>query len=265
MDYLFDGWNKIEKFLVNKHIFLFLDYDGTLTPIAETPKKAVISREAKGLLNKLSKNSHCTVAIISGRSLGDIKTVVGLKNIIYVGNHGLEIEGPKIKFESEIMPRLKAVIRHIYNDLVINLSGIKGVLIEDKRLTISVHYRLMDKKNMPFLRSVLAKVTEPYLVRNKVKINLGKKVYEIRPPTIWDKGKIVLWLLARQQFVSEDKNVLPIYFGDDMTDEDAFRALKRKGLTIIVGEQKSSSAEYYLKDAEEVTRFLHFILELENK
>lgn len=265
MRYLFGHWETIKNEFDKKIIFLFLDYDGTLTPIAETPDKAVISKETKKLLQKLSKSSNCAVGIISGRSLEDIKNTVGIKDIIYAGNHGLEIEGPKIKFESQVSPRLKSVIRNIAEELLKRLSSIKGVLIEDKGLTLSIHYRLVDKKDMPCFERILSEVTNPYTVRDKIKVNSGKKVYEIKPPVQWDKGKVVLWLLSRQQFVSGKNKVLPVYIGDDVTDEDAFKILKRKGLTIFVGEPENSAADYYLKDAEEVTRFLHLILNLKDK
>jgi len=262
MEYLLSHLEKLKNRLSDKFILLFLDYDGTLTPIAETPNKAVISREAKDLLNKLSKKSHCSVAIISGRSLNDIKGLVGLKDIIYVGNHGLEIEGPKIKFESHVMPRLKAIIRHIYEDAVSKLSKIKGVLIEDKRLAISVHYRLVDKKDIQEFLSIFNEITDSYIVRSKIKVDSGKKVYEIKPPGMWDKGEVVLWLLVRQQFLSGKNKIFPVYIGDDVTDENAFKVLKNKGLTIFVGEKASSEAQYYLKTTEEVTEFLKLIRDL---
>ena len=256
MNYLFAQWDKLKDKLNNKVILLFLDYDGTLTPITETPDKAVISQNIKDLLAKLSTSHHCRVAIISGRSLSDIKALVGLKDIIYAGNHGLEIEGQKIRFESQVSPRLKSVIRHIHEDAVSKFSKIKGVLIENKGLTISVHYRLADEKDMQEILSIFKEITDPYIVRGKIKINAGKKVYEIKPPVMWDKGKVVLWLLARQQFLLGKNKILPVYIGDDVTDEDAFKALKKKGLTIFVGEHGNLEAQYYLKTTEEVTEFL---------
>lgn len=262
---IFYYWDELEKKLSNKYIMLFLDYDGTLTPIVETPDKAVISQNTKDLLVKLSASHHCKVAIISGRSLRDIRALVGLKDIIYAGNHGLEIEGPKIKFESQVSPRLKSIIRHIYEDAVSKLSKIKGVLIEYKRLTISVHYRLVDKKDNQEFLGIFNEITDPYIARGKIKINSGKKVYEIKPPVMWDKGKVVLWLLARQQFLLERNKILPIYIGDDVTDEDAFEALKNKGLTVFVGRPKKSNAQYYLKDPTEVIEFLKEILAVKER
>jgi len=265
MEYLFSHRDKLKNRLSDKFILLFLDYDGTLTPIVETPDKAVIPQNTKDLLEELSTSPSCRVAIISGRSLSDIKNLVGLKDIIYAGNHGLEIEGPKIKFESQVSPRLKSIIRRIYEDAVSKFSKIKGVLIEDKGLTISVHYRLVDKKDIQEFLNIFTEITDLYIVRGKIKIDSGKKVHEIKPPVMWDKGKVVLWLLARQQFLLGENKILPIYIGDDVTDEDAFKVLKKQGLTIFVGEPASSAAQYYLKTTEEVTEFLRLISDLKRK
>jgi len=263
MKYLFSQFSKIKELLSNKFILLLLDYDGTLTPIVETPSKAIIHKDTKGLLQKLSRSPYCKIGIISGRKLEDIKNIVGVDGIIYAGNHGLEIQGPKIKFESQVSPRLKSIIRNIAMDMQKRLLGIKGVLIEDKGLTLSIHYRLVSKKDMLAFDKIISEVINPYIVCDKIKVNSGKKVYEIKPPVKWDKGKIVLWLLARQQFISGVKDVLPIYIGDDITDEDAFKVLKRKGLTVFVGRPGNSKADYYLKNAEEVIKFLRSILNLQ--
>lgn len=263
MEYLFDQWDQAKRKLASKPIFLFFDYDGTLTPIAKTPQRAVISEKVKELLKKLSRKPNLALAIISGRELKDIKNIVGLKDIIYAGNHGLEIEGPKIKFESQVSPRLKLVIRNIYENMVRSFSRIKGVLVEDKGLAVSVHYRLMDVKDMQEFLSIFSEITKPFTAGNKIKINEGKKVYEIKPMVAWDKGKTVLWLLARQQFLAEEDEVFPVYFGDDLADEDVFRVLKNKGLTIFVGKPRASKALYYVKSITEVTQFMKQVLELE--
>lgn len=262
MVYLFDQWEQVKRRLGNKYLLLFFDYDGTLTPIAQTPQQALIPQRVKELLKKLSQRHNYTLAVISGRALADIKRMVGLKDIIYVGNHGLEIEGPKIKFASLVPPGSRSAIREIYEKMAGNLSKIRGVLIEDKGLAISVHYRQVDAKDIPEFLSIFSETSGPFTMRNKVKISEGKKVYEIRPPLARDKGKTVLWILARQQFSAGEDKVFPVYFGDDITDESGFRALKNKGLTIFVGEPKASAAAYYVRNAEEVSRFMKQVLEL---
>lgn len=262
MDHLFTCWEKLKDELRDEFIFICLDYDGTLTPIADTPDKAALSDQAKSALMKLINNSGCRLSIISGRSLQDIKMRVGLENVIYAGNHGLEIEGPSTKLEGTIPERLRAVIRHIYKELQDRLIGIRGVIVEDKTITLSIHYRMAKSDDALTVKKIVNEITKPYLGKNKMKVTAGKKVLEIKPDIEWDKGKVVLWLLARQQFKLDDKKILPIYIGDDVTDEDAFKVLRSKGLTIFVGESGISQAEYYLKDTKEVIEFISRLTEL---
>ena len=154
MKYLFSHWDKLKKKLVGKQIFLFLDYDGTLTPIVSTPEKAVIPRRAKKLLKLLSTNPKCKLAIVSGRSLRDVKQMVGVRGVIYAGNHGWETTGPGINFENPISPRAKALIREVKNKLKRKLPLVKGMLLEDKGFTLSLHYRLVNKKDLPLLKTI---------------------------------------------------------------------------------------------------------------
>ena len=262
MKHLFFYLSRFKKILENKAVSLFLDYDGTLTPIAKTPDKAVIPQKTKAILKHLSKNRHCSVAIISGRALKDVKNKVGLKDIVYAGNHGLEIEGPGIRFKIPVSLRYKTALKRIKVILKKRLSKIKGIIVEDKGLTLSVHYRLMDKKDERRLKAIFHEALNFYIAGNKVKIKSGKKVLEIRPPLEWDKGEIVLWLIARRKNFLHKKNSIFIYIGDDITDEDAFMALKDVGMTVFVGNSRNSSAKYYLRDTGEVNKFLGQILKI---
>ncbi len=259
MRYIFHDLEKIKRSLEGKYIFLFLDCDGTLAPIVNTPDKVIISPETKKLLGSLSQKKNCRIAIISGRTLADIKKRFGLKNIIYSGNHGFQIEGPKIKHELAVPLGYKKALRRIKTRLKEKLSGIKGVFVEDKKLSLALHFRLADKGQLPFIKTVFHESIILYLLKNKIKVSPGKKILEVRPPLRWDKGKIVLWLLGRQIFALKKENVLPVYIGDDVTDEDAFKALKNKGLTVFVGKPGNSKADYYLKSTEEVIKFLRLI------
>jgi len=263
MTHLLADKNRLLKKFKNKFIYLFLDYDGTLAPIVDTPEKAVLSNDAKGALRRLSGMPDCKIAIVSGRALSDIKDRIGLKNIVYVGNHGFEIEGPKLKFKSPVPPRYRNILEQIRNKLVKELSAIKGVFIEDKGFSLSVHYRQVDKKYISKVKNIVYGAILLYEVRENAKVKDGKMVVEIRPPIEWGKGKVVLWLLARQKFELSGKKqkILPVYIGDDTTDEDAFKALKDKGLAIFVGHPKKSEDTYYLNDTNEVGEFLHIVLE----
>lgn len=263
MKYFFDSEKKFIERIQNSRILLLLDYDGTLTPIAESPDKAVLSKEARALLEGVSKCPGCQVAILSGRALSDVKKLVALKGIIYIGNHGLEIEGPEIRFESLASPRIKAVLEQIEKELYEQTKFIPGILVEDKGLTLSVHYRLVEgKKNEQLIKSIVHKITKPYIVRKEIKTGEGKKVIEIKPPVEWDKGKAALWLLGREQFASGQGKVFPICIGDDMTDEDAFMALKSKGLTVLSGRPRPSYAQYYVNDSQDVLKFLKWVWDI---
>lgn len=267
MEHLFNKWDELREDFIDRHIYLFIDYDGTLTPIVEHPDKAVISEDMRHILRDLKTLPGCSVGIISGRSLKDIKRMVGLEGIIYVGNHGLEIEGPKIKFESQISSRLLSIIRNLKEELTYKLSKIKGIFVEDKNVTLSIHYRLATRSGYLLAKKIIEEVIQPFLARNKIKVSYGKKVIEIKPPVAWNKGRAVAWLLARQSFILGDHPIMPVYLGDDVTDEDAFAAIKKylpagrqEGLTIYIGKPKDSQAKYYLRDTQEVSDFLKKIL-----
>jgi len=264
MYYLFRGRDSLENRLRNKFLFIFLDYDGTLAPITKAPNKASISWATKSLLRKLSQNPQCKLAIISGRALRDVKKRAGLKNIIYIGNHGLEIDSPQLKFSSPVSLIYKQALKRIKEELNKKTSSIKGVLVEDKGLSLSLHFRLVHANKRALVKAIFHEVVLSDKIKGIIKIKPGKMVLEVRPMVNWDKGKVAVWLLARQQFASAGKQVLPVYIGDDLTDEDAFRALKNKGITILVGQAKASHAQYYLKDINEVVEFLRIISKLRN-
>jgi trehalose 6-phosphate phosphatase len=259
MRYLFSVLDKIEAALANSPVFLFLDYDGTVTPIRKKPALGRISNRTKKLLAELSKLPFCKLAIISGRTLKDVRKMVGLKGVIYSGNHGLEMQGPAIKFRSPVSKKHKNIIRRLRRRLAANLRHIKGVLIEDKGLSLSVHYRLVSAKDRPLVKAVFGQITLPYARRNQIYIKPGKMVLEAFPPVEWNKGKAVQWLLRN---AGAGKSTIPVYIGDDVADEDAFRFLKKRGLSIYVGKPGTSCARYYVKNTDEVCEFLSFIAKL---
>ena len=260
MKYLFSVLNELKERLKGKLVFLMLDYDGTLAPIARTPQEAAVPERVKNVLKKLSEDPGYKIAVISGRSLDDLKKRLALKNIIYAGNHGLELWGPKIKFTNTVSDSYRGLLKRIKNELSKKLSQIKGALLEDKGLTLSLHYRLVKDKEAPLVKNIFYNVIASCGAENKVKIGTGKMVLEVRPRSEWDKGKISLWLLYRQKFAVRNKGVFPVFIGDDVTDEDAFVALRRKGATVLVGENKNSCAQYYLKGPQDVLNFLEYLL-----
>lgn len=261
MKYVFSSRDALRGFLKRQSLFIFLDYDGTLTPIVKTPERAVLAERTKKILRALAALKNVRVAVISGRMLGDLKKRVGLHGITYVGNHGLEGGGGGVNFKKRSAERYKKTLRRICSQLEVDVGYISGVIIEDKGLTLSVHYRLVRNTDLKYFHSALRNVITPYRQQKTVVVRGGKKVYEVRPAFCWDKGMAVLWLLSRYRkgMGCQDSSVL--YIGDDTTDEDAFLALKTKGLTVFVGKPGKSFARYFVRNTQEVIRLLRMIIE----
>ncbi|MBU1006196.1 MAG: trehalose-phosphatase [Candidatus Omnitrophica bacterium] len=253
MKYLFKDWGRFYSNIKRAPgVFLFLDYDGTLTPIVSRPEDARLPNAVKTLIKQLQKDHRFNIAIISGRSLKDIKKMVSIREIIYAGNHGLEISGAggKADMFKAGGASTKYLFKKIKTSLEKQLSRVKGAWVEDKGCTLSVHFRLVEGKKKPLVKKLFRKTITPYILAKRVKVSSGKMVLEVRPGVEWDKGKAVLRILGRRK-------VLPVYIGDDVTDMDAFRAIKGRGISIFVGSPKPGiKADYFLKNPKEVKHLL---------
>ena len=251
MKHLFKDWRNIrERIQQAPNLFLFLDYDGTLVPITSRPERALCPSEVKTLLGKLRESPKVMLAIVSGRSLEDIRARVGVPGITYVGNHGLDLQnslGKQIRMRSA---RRQKELCKIGRDLKISLGEIPGILFEDKGSLLAVHYRNVAQENFGRIQKVLGEIEKKS--QDRWKIAEGKKVFEIQPKVNFNKGKAV-----KKLFKNAPRGTLPIYLGDDRTDEDAFRALQGRGINIFVGSVGfPSAADYYLKSPREVGQFL---------
>ena len=258
MKHLLEDWANISQRIQEaQNLFLFLDYDGTLTPIVSTPDLALCPSEVKATLVKLRDLPKVSLAIISGRSLEDIREKVGVPGIIYVGNHGLEIENPAGMHKKKLSANRQREYNNIVQTLKESLKEIPGILFEDKGPILTVHFRNAPPEYFPGITQVLEETLEKW--KDRWNIAYGKMVFEIRPKVDFNKGKAVQEILRR----SATPGILPIYLGDDQTDEDAFRILKGKGITVFVGDSRLTlGADYYLKDSSEVLEFLRRSLEI---
>jgi trehalose 6-phosphate phosphatase len=260
LEHLLSVWHSILYQLKNaKNIILLTDYDGTLTPITTKPELASLPAGTKLLLKSLASQHNIRVGVISGRALADIKRMVDIKGIIYAGNHGLEIEGPGINFINPLAQEMVPILHVIQYLLKQTVGKVKGILLEDKGLTIAVHYRLAEDIEEHEVKSTLDHVVGGAQIMGKVKITNGKKVYEIRPEIEWDKGKAIRLLMKKYGKGGRNSGLMPIYLGDDLTDEDGFKFIEKygKGISIFVGESnQNTSARYYLKSPFEVEVFL---------
>lgn len=229
---------------------VFLDYDGTLTPIVSQPEDAWLSDSMRQTLRELAARAP-VVAILSGRDLDDVRRRVNIDSIVYAGSHGFDIAGPRglrRQMATEFLPTLDLAEKELHAAL----DGISGARVERKRFSIAAHYRNVNENDLAKIEQAVGEVATRH--RKLRRIN-GKKVYELLPDVAWDKGKAVLWLL--ETLGLERGNIRSIYIGDDRTDEDAFRALEQRGIGILVSEQSQpTAARYSLRDPAEVERFL---------
>lgn len=239
--------------LDGKRAAIFLDYDGTLTPIVADPRDARLDDAIRATIEDLAR--RCTVAIVSGRERTDVARMVGLDNLIYVGSHGFDIAGPDgLHKEHERAPELVPVLDRAEQRVRTDLADVAGALVERKRFAIAAHYRSVAPQDAARVeRAVDAAVAEaPQLLRKTG----GKMLFELRPNVDWDKGRAVGWLLAHLGLDRPD--IVPLYIGDDETDEDAFAVMHRYGgLGILVSpDAQRTSADYRLDDPAAVGRFL---------
>uniref|UniRef100_A0A3Q7FG61 Trehalose 6-phosphate phosphatase n=1 Tax=Solanum lycopersicum TaxID=4081 RepID=A0A3Q7FG61_SOLLC len=278
-----------------KWVVVFLDYDGTLSPIVNDPERAFMSDMMRSAVRDVAK--LYPTAIISGRSRQKVYGFVKLDDVFYAGSHGMDIMGPAIqascydgKYQSKALdqkPKIHSIpysystylcvrdyilqgneltvfqpaqdflpsIEKMLNELEETTSEINGALVEDNRFCISVHYRHVLQEDLGLLekkvQTLVAKYPGFHLTR-------GKKVIEIRPSIKWNKGDALVYLLETLGFTNSS-DVLPIYIGDDKTDEDAFKVLnsREQGCPIIVSSNpRDTMASYSLRDPSEVLSFL---------
>ncbi len=234
--------------LAASHPLLFLDYDGTLTPIIDDPAKAFLPQRARDTLAELGRLT--TVTIVSGRDLDLLRRMVDLDHLWYAGSHGFEIAGPVGSDITHLTgAEFAADLDAAEQDLNRLLPDFPGHLLERKRMTIAVHYRNMAQAQAMRLQERVDEVIQGYPTLH---IGHGKMVMEVRPAIEWNKGEAVAWILS--QLHASGSGALPIYIGDDLTDEDAFRTLAGRGLGIAVrhGETRATAADYAVDDTDAV-------------
>jgi trehalose 6-phosphate phosphatase len=231
---------------------VFLDYDGTLTPIASHPEDAWLSESMRETLRSLA--ARLPVAILSGRDLDDVRGRVLVDGIVYAGSHGFDIAGAgglRRELGTAYLPVLDAAEMELREAL----DEIPGSQLERKHFSVAAHYRNVNENDAFRVTQAVDTVAAGHHELRRIN---GKKVYELLPDIDWDKGKAVLWLLETLKL--ERGKVLPIYIGDDRTDEDAFSALEKRGVAILVSEQPQvTAASYWLHNPEEVEEFLQKI------
>ena len=252
-----DG-DQLAQDLAGRRPAVFLDYDGTLTPIVDRPEDALISERMREAVRGLAR--RCPVCVVSGRDRQVVQELMGVDDLIVAGSHGFDIwspEGGEIRREEG--EDFRGLLEDVEVRLRDELGPVEGALVEPKKSSVAAHYRLVSEGE----RARVGQVVEEILAAHpdELKVTPGKMVYEVQPNIDWDKGKAVLYLLDALGLDRDD--VVPMYLGDDITDEHAFEALSGKGIGVFVGRAddpetagRTTSADYALRTFEEVERFM---------
>ncbi|WP_205876595.1 trehalose-phosphatase [Mycobacterium camsae] len=213
--------------LAGKAPAVFFDFDGTLSDIVNDPDAARPVAGASEALQELA--AQCPVAILSGRDLADVSKRVGLPGIWYAGSHGFELTAPDgAHHQNEEAAAAIPVLEQAAAQLRAQLGAIPGVVVEHKRFGVAVHYRNAARDRVGEVAAAVRTAGQ----RESLRVTTGREVIELRPNLDWDKGKTLRWVM--EHLGSQAGPRLPIYLGDDITDEDAFDAVRADGIPILV-------------------------------
>ncbi len=242
-------WTELSGRLASaQRLLVACDFDGTLTRLVDRPELAELPGPVREVLVRLGSQCGVRVALVSGRALADLRQRAEVPGAIYAGNHGLEMAGAGLDRAHGQASALREDLGRAMADLSRQLAAVPGILLEDKGLTGSIHYRLVPAAEHNFVRET---VRQRIGTENSLVVRPGKFVWEVRPRVTWDKGSAVRHMIARLGVPA----AAVVYLGDDVTDEDAFRVLG-SGLTFIVHQQGDTAAKYRIDDPPDVLRFL---------
>lgn len=228
-------------------LLLMLDFDGVLAPIVTDPRAARMSRRTRTLLIACAR--HHQVAVISGRALSDLRSRVGLPGLWYAGNHGAEWRMGKMRGREKHARTVDLELREALRAFIALARRYPRVIVEDKGLTSSVHFRNLSSSRVSQFKKDVQRIAKKF--ERSLDTEEGNEyVFNIRPRKSRTKGDAVR--LAR---TCAPSRAVAIYIGDDTTDEDGFRALPL-GITIRVGKRRGSAARLFVKSRAEVDTFL---------
>jgi trehalose 6-phosphate phosphatase len=251
----------LAKRIAGKRLAVFLDYDGTLTPIVDRPEDAIISDGMREAVRALAR--RYPVCVISGRDRPVVQELMGIDDLIVAGSHGFDIwtpEGGAVDYQAAT--GFGGLLELVQTRLSQHVGTIAGTHIEVKKASVAVHYRLVWEQDRHRVQEVVEALVAEH--SHELRVMPGKMVYEIQPNVDWDKGKAVLHLLDALGLDGDD--VMPLYLGDDITDEDAFAALAGRGIGIFVGSAEDPEvagrrtvASYVLASTRDVEKFLEVL------
>lgn len=241
---------------------ILLDFDGTLAEFQLDPSAVTLPPSRQILLQTLAKRADLSSGIVSGRRIADLRErVPAAPSLFFAGLHGLEIEGPGLRFAHNAVALAAPGIRLLAKDLRRAVKPLPGVFVEDKTYSIVLHVRGASTADRLHATTRFNALAEPLLAEGTVRLQPGHHVLELLPNVDWAKGDAVRAIMRHVEAETKE-TVWPVYIGDDETDEDAFEEIGTNGLTIAVG-KRAASAAFQVEDPVAVECFLKAILATE--
>jgi len=220
-------------------LLLLFDFDGTLCEFTGRPDETFLPTSRRGLLSALAAHPALTLGIVSGRRFDDVRRRAGIEGeLFYAGLHGLEIEGPGLRFRHARLADARDVLHAVRLASVPFLSLYRGTVIEDKEHSLVLHTRLVSEDLEAAARTAFLDAAAPHLRAHRLKIQPGDRMIELLPDVAWDKGDAVR-IIREAVEVRCGHRVGIAFFGDDLTDEHAFEAVGDTGITVVVGNRPS--------------------------
>ncbi len=228
---------------------ILLDFDGTLANIVPDPDAATLPDGTGAALRRLA--AACPVAVISGRDLTDVQARIGIPGIRYAGSYGSELAGPHgERYDDPDAVAAIALLAQVSRRLEHRLRAIPGVVVEHRRFVVTVHWRAAPPECVEDVTTAVAEIAG---AQDRLRILRGRRVFEVISARAPDKGAALRRILDQ---ITEPQALVPIYFGDDPTDEDAFDALADKGIGIVVrseeADDRRSAAHFAVNSPEQV-------------
>lgn len=223
----------LRRIATAQRVFWFIDFDGTLAGIRRDPEKVVLGSETREALARLSGRRNARVAIVSGRPLAYVRRQVDLPSVVCAGNHGLEIDGPGVRFRHPEAAAARPGMLRLKEAWGALLPRFRGAMVEDKSLSVTFHYRRVPPPLAEGARREALAAARRTRGEHDLRITMGKMVVEVRPPVLWGKGEALRYLLGRWRYCRGAD--LAVVIGDDETDRDMFAPVRSAGLAVFVG------------------------------
>lgn len=223
-----------------RHLLVLCDFDGTLAEFDPDPRAVWLPPTIRDALSAIASARHATVGLVSGRRLADIRARADLgEDAYYAGFHGLEIAGEGTTFVHPDVHESSDLIQSLAVALTTELRGLDGVFLENKQFSVVVHFRAAPPDVQRRIEAGIDRHALPHVQSGRLRIMRGSCARELMPQIRWNKGTAVAWICDRVE--RRHGPSWPLYVGDDVTDEDAFRFVKGRGLAVAASDRVSGA------------------------